>query len=633
MERESESPERARQAVPSAAAGAIRADVVSGDVSEDRGDLDSLSSNEQRSLWQALAEARREVRAIPENWAGRPENIGFDFYAQNARQNLTARFGSGGMRLASSDQTHTETDAEQPQTAWQATLKLESFAGEALTDHGAAEKPAQHGGQVDYHHTATLSEWYINGDDGIEHGYTIAQRPGHLGEDEQVTMGVSLQGLQVERGEDADTMVFKDGEREVLHYSKLKVFDARGTELPSSMQPTPSGILLAYHDVGALYPVTVDPLITSQEQRLAVDDAAAGDEFGLSVAIAGDSVVISAPRDDDAGMDSGSAYVFTRTGTTWMQQGKLVADDAAADDRLGSSVAIFGDTVVVGGDFNDDAGAESGSAYVFTRTGTTWTQQMKLTADDAAAGDRFGNFVSISGDSVLIAAVLDNGTGSAYVFTRTGTTWTQQQNLTAGDAAAGDQFGASVSIFGNSVIIGANADDGVGNNSGSAYVFTRTGTTWTQQQKLTASDAAADDTFGSSVSISGDSVVIGSFRDDDAGDRSGSAYVFTRSGTTWTQHPKLTGGATIRDEFGLGVAISGDNIVIGARLDDIGGINSGSASVFMRSGGVWMQQSSFTADDTAGDDRFGLSVAISGDSVVVGARLNNGVENSDHHLS
>ena len=198
-------------------------------------------------------------------------------------------------------------------------------------------------------------------------------------------------------------------------------------------------------------------------------------------------------------------------------QTKIVDGDAAAVDCFGTSVSISGDTALVGAYQDDDAGSDTGSAYVFVRSGDTWTQQAKLTASDAAAGDFFGYSVSVSGDTAIIGALRDDdagsGSGSAYVFVRSGTTWTQQQKLTASDAAGEDQFGISVSIDGDTALVGAYDDDDAGAMSGSAYVFVRSGDTWTQQQKLTASDAAAGDFFSYSVSVSGDTALVGATHD------------------------------------------------------------------------------------------------------------------------
>jgi 6-phosphogluconolactonase (cycloisomerase 2 family) len=240
----------------------------------------------------------------------------------------------------------------------------------------------------------------------------------------------------------------------------------------------------------------------------------------------------------------------------------LVASDGPANDQFGQSVAIDGETLVVGAHFDDDAGASSGSAYVFVRVGSSWTQQAKLAASDAAAGDQFGKSVAISGDTVVVGAHIDaHGgaaeAGSAYVFVRVGTSWTQQAKLTATDAAAFDQLGQSVAIEGDSVVAGARFDEDGGTKGGSVYAFVRSGSSWTQQTKLTASD----DMFGKSVAISGDTVVAGARFDDDGGSNSGSAYTFLRSGSSWAQEAKLIAAdAAADDQFGLFVAVSPDGM-------------------------------------------------------------------------
>jgi len=195
-------------------------------------------------------------------------------------------------------------------------------------------------------------------------------------------------------------------------------------------------------------------------------------------------------------------------GGQWPQRDHLFADDAAVHDLFGRSVATSGDTIVVGAALDSTAaGTRAGSAYVFTRTGGTWSQQGHLFADDAAAGDEFGDSVAISGDTIVVGAYGDVNAagdiaGSAYVFTRTGTTWSQQDHLFADDAAAGDNFGYSVAIDGDTIVVGAYSDDtAAGADAGSAYVFTRTGSTWSQQDHLFADDAAAYDYFGGSVAI------------------------------------------------------------------------------------------------------------------------------------
>ncbi|MBY0111219.1 MAG: hypothetical protein K2Y21_00250 [Phycisphaerales bacterium] len=370
----------------------------------------------------------------------------------------------------------------------------------------------------------------------------------------------------------------------------------------------------------------VGPAWIGADRQLVASDGAAGDFYGYSVAISGDTAIVGASNRTLTSSQQGSAYVYVRSGMSWIQQTQLTASDSALGDFLGTSVAISGDTAIVGA-YGDDVGANSnqGSAYVFVRSGTTWTQQAKLTASDGAASDFFGYAAAISGDTAIIGAYGDDistnaDRGSAYVFVRSGTTWTQQAKITASDGAAADFFGWSVALDGNTAVVGASNDNlGANADQGSAYVFVRSGTTWTQQAKLTASDGAASDFFGSSVALSGNTAIAGA---QGTNSSQGAAYIFVRSGTTWTQQAKLTASdGAASDTFGRSVALSGDTAVIGADLDDIGAnVNRGSAYVFSRVVSAWTERTKLTAPDGGGAlDRFGFSVALSGDYVIAGA--------------
>jgi hypothetical protein len=373
-----------------------------------------------------------------------------------------------------------------------------------------------------------------------------------------------------------------------------------------------------------------NPWAAIEEAKLTSNDAAAWDQLGISVAISGDTAVAGAHSEDHGGpVESiGAAYVFLRSGTTWSQQQKLQAPVGAAFDFFGWSVAISGDTAVVGA-IGDDlpAGGDAGSAYVFVRSGTTWTQEDKLTASDADDENQFGHSVAIDGETIAIGAPGNGLGGAVYVFVRSGTAWTEQQKLTTSDAAAGDDFGIRVAISGETVVGGAWLDDHAGGaDAGSAYVFVRNGTSWSQQQKLTASDAAPSDGFGHGVAIAGETVLVGAPNDDILGfSDAGSAYAFVRSGTAWSEQQKLTAadGAGL-DWFGNSVAVAGDRALVGVPNDDTTSLsNAGSARLFARSGSTWSEQATLTASDATNGDAFGSSVAMSIDSAVAGAPLDN----------
>jgi len=386
-----------------------------------------------------------------------------------------------------------------------------------------------------------------------------------------------------------------------------------------------------------------------QVTKLTASDGAGDDYFGHAVSISCDTIVVGAYYDDIGANDSqGSAYVFERNTTgadQWGQVTKLTAVDGVANDEFGYSVAISGDTIVVGA-YGDDIGAnwDRGSAYVFERNkngADLWGVMVKLTASDGAAYDHFGSGVAISGDTIVVGASDDdigvNGDqGSAYVFERNkggADKWGQVVKLTASDGAANDVFGSAVSISCDTIVAGAYGDDiGVNDNEGSAYVFERNTTgadLWGEVVKLTASDGAAYDLFGHAVSISGDTIVVGAYGDDiGANIQQGSAYVFERNengADQWGEVVKLTASdGAASDYFGNAVSISGDTLVVGAYGDDIGANNSqGSAYVVALDSCGWTETKKQTASDGATEDEFGDSVAISGDTLVVGAYRND----------
>lgn len=333
---------------------------------------------------------------------------------------------------------------------------------------------------------------------------------------------------------------------------------------------------------GAAYVFMYDGSNWVEKQKLTAGPGSARDRFGTSVAIDGDIIVVGAIRDDDKAYNAGAAYVFAYENKNWVEKEKLTAGDGAAVDYFGTSVSISGETIVVGAKYEDARGFSSGSAYLFTYQGSSWVEEKKLFASDGAAYDFFGASVSISGETVVVGAEGDDGSsGAAYLFIYDGKNWTEKQKLTASDRASGDNFGASVAVSGDSAVIGAKNDDDNGANSGSAYLFMYGTKSWTQEQKLTAGDGAGGDNFGVSVAISDDTIIVGAEGDDDGGGDSGSAYVFMYDGKIWTQQQKLTASDQAGgDNYGVSVAVSGDSAVAGAKYDDDKGSNSGSAYVY-----------------------------------------------------
>ncbi|MBY0113988.1 MAG: FG-GAP repeat protein [Phycisphaerales bacterium] len=377
--------------------------------------------------------------------------------------------------------------------------------------------------------------------------------------------------------------------------------------------------------------------VWTQEAVLTSPDAAAGDFFGWSVALDGDLAAIGAQSDDltspAAFTDAGSAWIFSRAGTKWIQNDPSLSrpitpnvNVPAVGDLFGVAAAIDGDTIVAGA-FQDTegGGAQQGSAYVMVRNGQQFTEQAKLTATGAAAGDFFGRAVAVQGDTAVIGAIgrdvsgkVDQG--AAYVFTRSGVTWTQQQGLTASDGLAGDNYGLSVAVGGDWAAVGApNADVGAAVNSGAVYLYLRTSGTWTQITKLTQESPATNDNFGFAASMTNDVLVVGAYRRTvGANANQGAAYVYVREGGSWRFLQQLTANdGQAQDLFGVSVHNSGDLIIVGA----IGKSSSaGAAYIFARqANGNFSQAARIVANDGRKDEIFGYAVAISGNNAFVGA--------------
>lgn len=328
-----------------------------------------------------------------------------------------------------------------------------------------------------------------------------------------------------------------------------------------------------------------------QETKLTASDAAADDCFGWSAAISGSLAVAGAYGDDDAGSQSGSAYVFERLGDQWSQTAKLTDADAATIDGFGISAVILGastgssEAIFIGAPFDDEPALDCGSVCVFERRDGRWTQTGKITASDADSQDRFGISVAASGDWLLVGAYFDDergeDAGAAYLFHLEQGQWIQHAKLTADPPGARDEFGYAVALEGGTAMVGARYHDAHGGDSGAVYVFTEANGAWTQTATLTPDDAAAFARFGDSVAKLGDVAIIGADHDDDRGTSSGAAYVFRRTGDAWIQQSKLIGHDTSAgDEAGHAVALSTGSALVGARLDDDWGMDSGSVFVF-----------------------------------------------------
>lgn len=368
--------------------------------------------------------------------------------------------------------------------------------------------------------------------------------------------------------------------------------------------------------------------------ELVASDEGVEDFFGLAVAAGEQLLVISAPHDDDNGERSGSVYLCERatSGGTWVQTAKLRAFDGAPNDYFGSAVATNGLEIIVGAGGDDDNGGESGSFYVFERIADKWVSTGKITASDESAGASFGTAAAIDGSTVVIGARRDDNVdgdwnGSAYVFEKIDGQWTERAKLMASDQDLGDFFGTSVAIHGTTIVVGAYGDDKevqeydyeLLSGRGAAYVFERVGGEWIQTQKLLADDGLGGDSFGFSVATSGDHIVVGA-NQMAAGDGQGSAYVFAKDQGQWVQSARIfAAGGAPGDHFGDAVGIDGETIVVGAHGAAGSGQESGAAFVFTLDGDKWVQTQVLAAADGDTGDSFGSSLAVAAGRIVAGA--------------
>ena len=578
--------------------------------------------------------------------------------------------------------------------SWSWGLELEGYGWKATNPVTTPRATSIDGGRLSRVWDDCLTEWYVNDSRGLEHGFTVARRPSSA--KSPLTLDLSIRGgLQTLVSSDGRNVAFTDVQGgAALHYNGLTVIDAGGETVAAKWSVIGGDRLrLQVDDATAHYPLTIDPLV--QQAYLKASNSESGDAFGRSVAVSGDTVVVGAPNErsgatgvngnqaDNSASASGAAYVFVRSNGVWSQQAYLKASNTGVDDRFGGSVAISGDTVLVGaylersnatgvnGNQANNSALDSGAAYVFIRSGGVWSQQAYLKASNTGAGDRFGCAVAISGDTLVVGAEQEdspatghnsspanNGAenaGAAYVFNRFGGVWSQEICLKASNTGVDDRFGRSVAISGDTLVVGAereasratgvngNQADNSESGSGAAYVFARSNGVWIQQAYVKASNTGSGDSFGYSVALSGDTLVVGAEGEssnatgvngnqaDNSEPGSGAAYVFTRSDDVWSQQGYLkASNAEAFDRFGWSVAVSGSTVVVGAYNESgaATGVNggqgngvgaSGAAYVFFRAGGVWSQQAYLKASNTGLLDQFGGSVAVSGDTVVVGA--------------
>ncbi len=475
-------------------------------------------------------------------------------------------------------------------------------------------------------------EWYVNDERGVEQGFTVDEPPSRGSVTAPLRLDLAVEGgfaCEVLAGERDARFTRADG-TQVL-YTGLRAWDAVGRELDAHLRADPRGLSILVEDERAAYPITIDPWIWVERLKLLSSDGETYDDFGGSVSISGDTLLVGAPGDNDVAPAAGSAYVYVGSGTHWTEQAKLTAAVGVVWDRLGEDLDIDGDTALAGAYAADVLAPDSGEAHVFVRTGTVWTRQAGLTASDGAEGDWFGASVALDANTALVGAPttddLGYASGSAYVFVRSGSTWTQEAELLAEDGQGGAYFGISVALDGDTALIGARGESSQGFLAGAAYVFVRSGSSWSQRAKLLATPGDTDDRFGYSVALEGDTALVAAPFDDAMGG-AGSVYVFVDSGSGWSQQAWITPvGSAQGAQFGMSLDLRGDTALVGAPRDAGGGYDMGAAYLFQRTAFVWDQHARLMGAGGAVYQDFGRSVALDDTTVFVGMSWDSALGN------
>jgi hypothetical protein len=590
---------------------------------------EDLSASDWNSI-QAQVKAGK-YKAYSDNKGG--------YYSSNPVHGWAIRYAADG--------TTTLSPRDQTTDKYQLGVKLNAIGYGTLKPLRHPKAVIAQGNTLNYQWNNELTERWINDETQLEQWFILEKRPGHVSEGRFLTLRMTLD-TDLQASLDNNRIRFDNTTGTSITYSKLKVWDATGRQIPANMQLEKQQLSLQVDDRKAHYPLTIDPGF-QQQAYLKASNTDSGDNFGFSVAISGNTMVIGSPHEDsnantingnqnnNSSPEAGAAYVFTRTGNDWKQQTYIKAS-LADDGYFGESVAISGDSIVIG--------ADSG-AYLFTRTGNNWKQQAHLTSPNEADFD-FGIAVAISGNTVVIGAAYEdsnstgiNGdqnnnlgtdSGAAYVFKRSGNNWNLEAYLKASNAEKRDRFGTSVAISGNAIVIGAfhedsnatgiNGDqnDNSNENAGAAYIFTRNGNIWNQQAYLKASNTPEnlDGLFGISVGVSGNSVVVGS-------STSRGTHVFIRNGNSWSQQALLdlpfNFNSPVNSITGESVAIEDNTIVIQGHIVDRNDPTkrTGLVYIFTRQSNTWSQQDRLSASSPS-DDGFGGAVAISGNTIVTGSQ-------------
>lgn len=352
--------------------------------------------------------------------------------------------------------------------------------------------------------------------------------------------------------------------------------------------------------------------------KILPSDARPGQNFGFSIAVDDPLMVVGAYRDSAVASEAGSVYVFEREGDRWVQQIRLEKETPVADDLFGYDVATDGETIAVSAIRDTTEGMRLGAVYIYRRVAGVWGLQQQLLPSNRLQEGDFGWSLAIIGDTLMVGAPSDGSSGAVYVFEDLAGAWIERAKLAPDDLETGDIFGTPLAVDATTLVVGAAGHNG---QQGSAYVFESLGGVWVEQQMLVASDPQIFDRFGDAVAVRGTTIAVGVGKDQVVGSSSGSVYVYDRVGDTWTESQFLTpSDSAPLDVFGIDVAFQGDVLAIGAVHDNHSGVSrAGSVYLFSRPGAMWVEEKKWVAAEPQFNQLFGLELASDGDQLFIGA--------------
>jgi FG-GAP repeat/Bacterial Ig domain len=551
-----------------------------------------------------LHQARHKVIPINEAATELEINRGASHFMQNSGQSLTARFGEGGVRLGSSKGE-----------SWQVALH---YSGASAASTMQPEASRMH-----IRHPDGVVEWYENSAKGIEHGFILGTRATDTG---TRNIRVSMDGMvAIQSGNDL-IWSLPNGAN-ALAYSGLQVKDATGSAITAEMHATGDGFTIQLQDAYAVYPVYVDPVITRVTAKLApinLGDGDAGDSFGNAISTDGQTLVVGAMQDNE---DRGSVYIFSRIAGEWILKSKLNPTGTSSRTKFGTSVAIQGNILVVG----SPGDALYGAGYIYEKAADEWTLSAKVSkpqSNYAFEGDSIGCSVAVDNGVVMVGAdgytggsPAVTGKGYVFVFEKVSGVWTQQVRLEDPAGTTNDEYGAAISIKNGYAYIGK-----PGRKAGEVLIYKKGGSSWTYVTRLYG--VSTGDRFGECLATDGSALAVGAPLDDTAlGANAGSVRVFRKSAEAWVSEGTLTAtDAASQARFGTSVAIEKSRLLIGA----VRGYKSfGCAYIFEkttkwsqkkhRKTTKWRQKTRLIPYNTSTDGRSGHCVALVGNTVWVGA--------------